>query len=69
LTAPLSRYFPKILYAVSTGPFFQKYVSLPQVNDSVDPFIRGQSKFYPFFKNTIGAMDGTHINCCPSSTD
>ena len=27
------------------------------------------SKFYPFFQNTLGAIYGTHINCCPPAAD
>ena len=27
------------------------------------------SKFYLFFKDVLGAIDGTHINCCPPAAD
>jgi hypothetical protein len=27
------------------------------------PEIQNNPKFYPFFKDTLGAIDGTHINC------
>jgi hypothetical protein len=37
------------------------------VNDPVDPFIRGQTRFFPFFEGALGAMDSTHINCAPSA--
>ncbi|KAF8992397.1 hypothetical protein BDQ17DRAFT_1196680, partial [Cyathus striatus] len=65
----ISKYFCKILRAVSSGPFFQKYVYLARVDDPADPFIQAQPKFNPYFSNAIGAMDGTHINCCPSAAD
>ena len=29
--------------------------------------IQSNLKFFPFFKGAIGAMDGTHISCCPSA--
>ncbi|TEB26028.1 hypothetical protein FA13DRAFT_1584394, partial [Coprinellus micaceus] len=32
-TCPMSRYFRKILDAVSSGPFYQKYVYLPNASD------------------------------------
>ncbi|KJA13471.1 hypothetical protein HYPSUDRAFT_151558, partial [Hypholoma sublateritium FD-334 SS-4] len=63
------RYFRKILGAISSGPFYQKYVRLPRVNDPVPEFILRQKRFNPFFNMAIGAMDGTHINCCPSAAD
>ena len=39
------------------------------MNDAIPEYIRHSSKFYPFFWNTIGAMDGTHIHCNPSAED
>lgn len=58
-----------ILNALSTAPFYQKYVHLPTINDPVPPEILHNPKFFPFFQGAIGAMDGTHINCCPSVED
>jgi hypothetical protein len=63
------RYFRKILNAVSSGPFYNKYVQLPGINDPTPEYIHLSSKFFPFFRNAIGAMDGTHINCNPSAED
>lgn len=63
------RYFIKVLNALSTGPFYQKYVQLPTPDAPVPPFIANNPKFFPFFCNAIGAIDGTHINCCPSAAD
>lgn len=65
----MSRYFHKILDAVSSGLFYQKYVYLPNASDPVDLFITGQAWFYPFFEGALGAMDGTHINCAPSASE
>ena len=31
--------------------------------------ISNNTKFYPFLRDAVGAMDGTHINCCPSVAD
>jgi len=58
----LFRYFIKVLNALSTGPFYQKYVQLPTPDAPVPPFIANNPKFFPFFCNAIGAIDGTHIN-------
>lgn len=37
------------------------FVRLPQAKDDTPPEIRASSKLYPFFKNCLGALDGTHI--------
>ena len=66
---PIIRYVRRILQAVSSGPFYKKYVSLPRVDEPVSKYISSQKKFTPWFINAIGAMDGTHINCCPSASD
>lgn len=65
----IRRYYRKILQAVSSGPLYKKYVYLPKVTDPVDPFIRDQPRFFPFFDGALGAMDGTHINCTPSAAE
>jgi hypothetical protein len=44
-------------------------VRLPTVHDAVPSEILSNPKFFPFFDGAIGAMDGTHINCCPSSEE
>lgn len=64
-----SRYFKCILGLVSAGEFYNKYVHLPKATDPTPDFICNLRKFTPYFDNAIGAMDGTHINCCPSATD
>ena len=47
----------------SSPPFYSKYVKLP--DDSVPPKIRQNPKFWPFFKDAIGAIDGSHIHVSP----
>jgi len=58
-----------MLVAFSTLPFYTKYVCLPKATDPVPPEIAENSKFYPYFENVIGALDGTHIACSPSEHD
>lgn len=48
-------------------PFYNKYVHLPHEDDPIPSEIRQNPKFYPFFKDALGAIDGTHINCTPSA--
>lgn len=42
---------------------------LPAADDPVPARIFYDSKFYPFFEDAIGAMDGTHIKCNPEEED
>lgn len=58
-----------ILDAISTPPFYTNHVRLPTIHDPVPIEILSNPKLFPFFKDCLGAMDGTHINCCPSSEE
>ncbi|KLO06040.1 hypothetical protein SCHPADRAFT_798604, partial [Schizopora paradoxa] len=62
----ISKYFMKVMNALSSPPFYTKFVRLPSTDSLVPDFIRNNPKFYPFLAGALGAMDGTHINCCPS---
>lgn len=62
-------YFKRMLYAFTDRRFYCRYVKLPASTDSTPHPIRTNPKFYPFFKNAIGAMDGTQINCFPPTDD
>jgi hypothetical protein len=64
-----SRYFHKMLFFFSSAPFYNDYVKLPPADAPIPPEILNNPKFYPFFKDALGAIDGTHINCCPSAAD
>ncbi|KAF9536915.1 hypothetical protein CPC08DRAFT_616675, partial [Agrocybe pediades] len=57
----ISHYFRTVLGVVSSGAFYQAYVSLPDTNAPLSNHIRHDPKLYPFFKNALGALDGTHI--------
>ncbi|TFK18579.1 hypothetical protein FA15DRAFT_603090, partial [Coprinopsis marcescibilis] len=65
----ITRYFCKILHAISLGTFYNKYVYLPLASDPVPEFISSQPRFFPFLQNALGTLNGTHINCCPSAAD
>ncbi|KIM59698.1 hypothetical protein SCLCIDRAFT_47379, partial [Scleroderma citrinum Foug A] len=60
----ISRYFQKMLVIFSSPPFYTTYIQLP-TGESVPPKIRHNSKFWPFFQNAIGAIDGSHIHAAP----
>ena len=51
----------------SSPLFYTQYVHLPPDGTPTPPIILNNSKYYPFFKNALGAIDGTHINCSASA--
>lgn len=42
---------------------------LPNVNYPVPEAIQNNPKWWSFFHNVLGAIDGPHINCTPSAQD
>jgi hypothetical protein len=56
------RYIFEMLMFFSSPPFYTDNVRLPNTETPLSPKIRDNPKFYPFFKDAIGALDGTHIN-------
>ncbi|KAJ8522016.1 hypothetical protein ONZ45_g1366 [Pleurotus djamor] len=65
----ISKYFRQVLLAVSSPPFYTKYVYLPSADSTVPIPIYENPKWYPFFDGAIGAMDGSHFAACPSAAD
>jgi len=53
----------------SSDPFYNDHVKLPLEDAPVPPEILNNPKFHPFFDDTLGAMDSTHFNCCPSAAE
>ncbi|KAJ6469809.1 hypothetical protein C8R47DRAFT_989158, partial [Mycena vitilis] len=65
----ISEHFRKILDILSGHEFYTKYVHLPEADAPPPPAIRNNPKWWPYFKNVLGAIDGTHINCSPSAEE
>ncbi|KAG2746291.1 hypothetical protein P692DRAFT_20664578, partial [Suillus brevipes Sb2] len=63
------RYFKWVLNVFSSPPIYSVYVQLPDADDQTPLEILQNSKFYPYFTNTIGAIDGTHIACHTSARE
>ena len=51
-----------MLVFFSLAPFYSEYVHLPLVGAPTPPEIQSNSKFYSFFKDALGTINGTHIN-------
>jgi hypothetical protein len=64
-----SSYYRKILFALSSDPFYNTFVRLPGRHAPIPQQIRQNPKWFPYFSSILGAMDGTHIRCCPSTLD
>ena len=58
-----------MLIYFSSVPFYTDNVHLPHDHFPIPPEIQENTKFFPFFKDTLGAVDGTHINCNATTTD
>ena len=50
-------------------PFYTDYVHLPSADDPIPPYIKDNMKFFPFFEDAIGAIDGTHFACSPTAAE
>src|SRR6266702_200522 len=48
----------------SSPPFYTTFVTAPDPN-TVSSKIRTNPKFWPYFKDAVGAIDGTHIPVTP----
>jgi DDE superfamily endonuclease len=51
-----------MLFFFSSPPFYTTYVHQPTAEDPCPHKIQSDTKFYPFFKDTVGAIDGSHIS-------
>lgn len=50
-----------VLSAVTNPDFMNSVVQLPTARSPLSPIIADNPKFFPFFKDAVGAIDGTHI--------
>src|SRR5882762_6013756 len=54
-----------MLFIFSSHPFYTKYVNLPSIDDPVPSKICDNPKFWPYFKDAIGTINGSHIHSAP----
>lgn len=55
------RYFHRILNMLTCEAVYKSYVRLPAENSPTPHEVERNTKLYPFFKDCLGALDGTHI--------
>lgn len=65
----LRRCLHRVLAAILSQDFYGHYVRLPGPNSDVPREIRSNKAFFPFFKDALGATDGTHIMVVPPTED
>lgn len=54
---------------VSSKPFYTAYVQLPTSETPLASVIENNPKFFPFFKDVLGALDGTHFDSYTTAAD
>lgn len=52
----------------SSDPFYSTYVHLPAAN-TIHSKIQENPRFWPYFKDAIGAIDGSHIPAAPPASE
>ena len=63
----LFRYFKEMVIIFSSPPFYANHVQLPIGTDPIPPEISYNPKFWPYLKDAVGAIDGSHFHCAPPS--
>ena len=58
-----------MVFIFSSPPFYTRHVRLPTADDPIPSKICKNSKFFPFFKDAIGALDGSHIHSAPPASE
>jgi hypothetical protein len=58
-----------MLYIFASPPFYTTHVCPPEDGDGIPDKIRNDSKFWPYFRDTVGAIDGSHVHAYPPSCD
>ncbi len=55
------RSFHRILDALNLAELYRRYVRLPDENAPIPPEIEFDTRFFPHFRDALGAIDGSHI--------
>ncbi|KAI6019443.1 hypothetical protein BKA83DRAFT_4056830 [Pisolithus microcarpus] len=50
--------------AFSEGPIYATYIHLPRVDSPIPSHITNNLKFYPFFKDAVGAINVHILHVC-----
>jgi len=61
------RVFHRVLKMLTSPSVYSTYIKLPDANTPVPAEIRDSQHLYPFLKDAMGAIDGTHIHASAPS--
>ena len=61
----LFRDFQDMVIIFSSPLFYTNYVQLPMGTDPVLPKIANNPKFFPYFKDAVDAINGSHLHVTP----
>jgi len=53
----------------SAAPFYTQCIRLPGANSPIPPKIRRNPRFFPYFRDALGALDGSHIHSAPPASE
>ena len=67
ITTTFYRYFLKMLVIFSSPPLYTNFIRPPKVGNPIPEHIFNDPKLYPFFKDALGAIDGSHFNAFAAS--
>ena len=56
-----------MLIIFSPPPLYTNIIRPPKVSDPVHEYILNNPELYPFFEDTLGAIDGSHFNAFAAS--
>jgi hypothetical protein len=69
LKIQFSRCFHHVLNALTSQAIYDEYIKFPTADIPTLKEIESNLQFFPFFKDTLGAVDGTHILVHPLASD
>ena len=58
-----------MLFIFLSPLFYITYVHLPTADNPVPSPIPNHPKFWPFFKDALAVIDGSHIHCVPLTSE
>ena len=63
------RYFHKMVNLFASEPLYSRYISFASSTIGMHPKIMNNFHFWPYFKDAISAIDGSHIPAFPPQCD
>ncbi|KIM64947.1 hypothetical protein SCLCIDRAFT_1164605, partial [Scleroderma citrinum Foug A] len=65
----ISMYFHKMVNLFASEPLYSRYISFASSTIGMHPKIMNNFRFWPYFKDAISTIDGSHIPAFPPQHD